>query len=103
MQFNLIIVLLLAAVVLLLSTLADDRRLLTISGTDCRTPKRTRYGLKSRVCNITEDTVTEQPAREALILMKSPKQEVKASPIFKKWMLIIEIFDFKRKVKSDAK
>ena len=58
--------------------MVDDRKLLTIRGTDCRKPKRTRYGLRSRVCNITEDSVTEQPARDALILMRSPKQEIKA-------------------------
>ena len=69
---------LLGLAAIMAAALAEDHRFLTVSGIDCRKPKRTRYGLKSHVCNITEDNVTEQPARNALILMKSPKQEITA-------------------------
>lgn len=53
------------------------RRLFTLSALDCRRPKRTRYGLRAHVCNITEDGVTELPPRDMLILLRSPKQEIK--------------------------
>ena len=78
MQVNKVMVQVLVYAMLMVNVVPEDRRLLTIRGVDCRTPKRTRYGLRGRVCNITEDSVTEQPARDALILMRSPKQEIKA-------------------------
>ena len=55
----------------------QPRKVLTIPALDCRQPKRTRYGLRSTVCNISAEVTTEQPLKPTMILLRSSTQELK--------------------------